>query len=478
MPDEPMDEGDARPNVSVRPVWFAADRETLLDMDVPEGTAAWLDANDYRFTPGSLLAVPGADGSVAGAVFAPDPHAPLAAGSLARKLPPGPWKLHGETGPLAHLATMLGGYRFRRYRTQEENGGDQPRARIEAGPNGERDGRVAAGMALARDLINTPASDMGPVEIEAAARALAERHGAHVEVTAGEALERECPMVHAVGRASTRAPRLIDMRWGEGGPRVTLVGKGVAFDTGGLDIKPASNMLLMKKDMGGAAAVLGLASMVMAGAMPVRLRVLVPAVENAIAGNAFRPSDVLASRLGLTVEIGNTDAEGRLILADALALADEEEPDLLIDMATLTGAARVALGPDVPPFFTHHDAVAGAIAAAGSAEADPVWRLPLHHAYRKMLKSEVADTNNIGGAGMAGAITAALFLDRFVSKARAHVHFDIYGWCPENKPHCPKGGEAQAIRALHRVLENVVRDGLPEGSGEPEGSSESEGSGD
>ena len=466
MPNETMGE-DERAGEPTLPVWMATDREALLGMGVPETTEAWLDANDYRFKPGSLLRIPGPDGQLAGAVFTPDPDAPLAAGKLATALPPGQWRLDGEAEPRTRLAVLLGAYRFQRYRTEggKDDKANESRPSFAGGIADEREQRIARGVALARDLINTPSSDMGPAEIETAVHDLAERHGATIDVVEGEALASGFPMIHAVGRASTRAPRLIDLRWGDSGPRVTLVGKGVAFDTGGLDIKPASNMLLMKKDMGGAAAVIGLAEMIMSGSLPVRLRVLVPAVENAISGNAFRPSDVLTSRLGPTVEVGNTDAEGRLILADALALADEEEPDVLIDMATLTGAARVALGPDVPPFFTHHDGLAEAVSRAGEEDADPVWRLPLHKPYRKMLKSEVADTNNIGGAGMAGAITAALFLDRFVSKAKAHMHFDIYGWCSEAKPHCPKGGEAQAIRALYRVLENVSRDGgIPEGS--------------
>ena len=462
MPDEQQD-GTEPNDGPTRPVWFAKDREALLAMDVPPHTAAWLDTNAFRFSAGSVLTIPGEGGDIAGAVFVPDPKAPMAAGKLATALPAGQWKLDEGAGALDHLAVRLGGYQFRRYRTEakDTDGKDNDRPSFATGPDADRTKRVANGVALARDLINTPSSDMGPAEIEAAARNLADQHGAEITTVDGDALIEGFPMVHAVGRASARAPRLIDMRWGSEGPRVTLVGKGVAFDTGGLDIKPASNMLLMKKDMGGAAAVLGLASMVMASGLPVRLRVIIPAVENAISGDAFRPSDVLTSRLGLTVEVGNTDAEGRLILADALALADEEGPDLLIDMATLTGAARVALGPDVPPFFTRNEAMADLISSSANEEADPVWRLPLHDPYKKMLKSEIADTNNIGGAGMAGAITAALFLDRFVLKAVAHVHFDIYGWCPEARPHCPKGGEAQAIRALHRVIESIARDGLP-----------------
>jgi leucyl aminopeptidase len=260
-------------------------------------------------------------------------------------------------------------------------------------------------------------------------------------------------MIHAVGRASDQAPRLIEMRWGPAdAPKLTLVGKGVCFDTGGLDIKPASGMLLMKKDMGGAANVLGLASMVMASELRVRLRVLIPAVENSISANAFRPGDVLTSRKGVTVEIGNTDAEGRLVLADALALADEEQPEMLVDMATLTGAARVALGPDLPPFYTDDEALAGELAEAASAVEDPLWRMPLWQPYAAKLSSRIADINNVTTDGFAGSITAALFLNRFVEKTACWAHFDIYGWNPTERPYAPVGGEAQGIRALERVI--------------------------
>ena len=445
---DPLSEADDRDEGPARPIWIAPDADALREAGAPPPAVAWMAAQGKAPKPGSHLLLPGADGKAVGAVLVPDPAQPLAAGALARALPPGAWRFAGEGDATLHrLAFALGRYRFARYLADEQ----PPMPRLD-----ELEPRTAAvvdGVHLARDLVNTPTADMGPAELEAAARDLAEAHGAHVEATAGDALAEGFPMVHAVGRASASPPRLIDMRWGESGPRVTLVGKGVCFDTGGLDIKPASNMLLMKKDMGGAAAVLGLASIIMAAKLAVRLRVLVPAVENAIAGNAFRPGDVLRSRKGVTVEIGNTDAEGRLILADALALADEEAPDLMIDMATLTGAARVALGPDVPPFFTHDDALAARIEAAAAEARDPVWRLPLHRPYRRMLKSEVADMSNVGGGGMAGAITAALFLDRFVEKAGAHVHFDIFGWCPEARPHCPKGGEAQAIRGLFAMIE-------------------------
>jgi leucyl aminopeptidase len=298
---------------------------------------------------------------------------------------------------------------------------------------------------------------MGPDELEQAARTLARAHKAKISVISGKALERGFPMIHAVGKASPRAPRLIDLSWGPAGAaRITLVGKGVCFDTGGLDIKPASGMALMKKDMGGAATVLGLAQMIMAAKLRVRLRVLIPAVENAIAGNAFRPGDVLKSRKGITVEIGNTDAEGRLVLGDALALADEDRPDLLVDMATLTGAARVALGPDLPPFYTDDDALAEAIATAGRDVYDPVWRLPFWQPYNRLFESAVADMNNSGDSGFAGSITAALFLKRFVEKAKAYVHFDIYGWAPTPRAGRPKGGEAQAMRAMFEVIRQRV----------------------
>ncbi len=314
--------------------------------------------------------------------------------------------------------------------------------------------RTVEAVTLTRDLVNTPANDLGPAEIEAAVRALAARFGAAVTVTTGDdLLAANFPMIHAVGRASPRAPRLIDLVWGDAAhPKVTLVGKGVVFDTGGLDIKPSSGMLLMKKDMGGAANALGLALMVMARELPVRLRLLIPSVENAIDGSAFRPGDILASRKGLSVEIGNTDAEGRLILADALALADEEAPDLIIDFATLTGAARVALGPQLPPAYTDDETLAADLARHAAQEADPSWRLPLWQPYMSMLDSPIADINNAPGSGFAGSITAALFLKRFVERATSWLHLDIYAWNPSSRPGRPEGGEAQTIRALDALL--------------------------
>jgi leucyl aminopeptidase len=426
---------------------------------LPANALGWAKASGFAGQAGRIALIPDAQGGVAGALAGTGEETgaarSMALGRLGRELPEGEWALApgGYDPHLAALALLLGSYRFDRYRKEK---GKDIRFQLPAGADLARVTREAEGVSLARDLINTPTSDMGPAELEAAARALASRHKAKVSTVEGDALlKQNFPMIHAVGRASASAPRLIDLTWGrKDAPKVTLVGKGVCFDTGGLDIKPASGMLLMKKDMGGAANVLGLASMIMAAGLNVRLRVLIPAVENAISGNAFRPGDVLTSRKGLTVEIGNTDAEGRLVLADALCLADEEKPDLLIDMATLTGAARVALGPDLPPFFTDDETLADEIARGGEAVADPVWRMPLFKPYGKKLSSRIADINNVTTDGFAGAVTAALFLQRFVENAQSWVHLDIFGWNPVEKPHAPVGGEAQAIRALMHVLES------------------------
>jgi leucyl aminopeptidase len=323
---------------------------------------------------------------------------------------------------------------------------------VPEGLDGEDLSRIVEGVTLCRDLTNTPSNDMGPSELEAASRMLAKQHGAKAQVMSGEALARNFPLVHAVGAGSERTPRLIDINWGRpGDPKITLVGKGVCFDTGGLDIKPDTGMLNMKKDMGGAATALALAHMIMARGLNVRLRIIIPAVENAISGTSFRPRDVYISRKGISVEIGNTDAEGRLILADALALADEDKPALIADFATLTGAARVALGPEVAPFFTNDDALADEIFRAGAAENDPLWRMPLWQPYETMLDSKVADLNNVAAGGHGGAITAALFLRRFVA-TKSWVHLDIFAWTPTGKPGRPEGAECQAARALYSLL--------------------------
>ena len=353
---------------------------------------------------------------------------------------------------LATVAWGLGAYRFRRYKSGEAD--EVAQLKVPRGVDQGRALSVVEGVWLGRDLINTPASDLGPQQLEDAARQLAKKHGASVSSIVGDdLLAKNFPMIHAVGRASDRPPRLIDLTWGRAGARsVTLVGKGICFDTGGLDIKPASAMLIMKKDMGGAATALALGHMAMAAKLDLRLRILIPAADNSIAGNAFRPGDVLTSRAGRTVEIGNTDAEGRLVLADALALADEERPHTVASFATLTGAARVALGPELPPFYTDDDDLAAMIAAAGNRVGDPVWRMPFWAGYEASLDSQVADMNNVSEAPFAGSVTAALFLRRFVKHTKRFVHFDIYGWRPALKPLGPKGGEPQAARAMFEVL--------------------------
>ncbi len=368
-------------------------------------------------------------------------------------LPPGVYRFANAPHDkrLAALAFALGSYRFNRYRKAESS---DVRLVPPDGIDTAEIARIADAAMLARDLINTPSNDMGPEELALAAQELATRFDARFECIVGEDLtKRNFPLIHAVGMASPRAPRLIDLHWGDPAhPKVTLVGKGVCFDTGGLDLKPSSGMLIMKKDMGGAANVLALAQMVMHAKLKVRLRVLIPAVENAVAGNAFRPLDIYPSRKGLSVEIGNTDAEGRLILADALTLADEDKPELLIDMGTLTGAARVALGPDLPPFYTDDETLANDLAACAKRENDPLWRLPLWRPYDAWLDSKIANVNNAPSNAFAGSITCALFLQRFVEHAGSWLHVDIYGWTPTAKPARPEGGECQAARAIYKLL--------------------------
>lgn len=430
-----------------------------LVRSLSEGHAGWVRANGFEAGEGQSLLLPGAKGAVERVLFGLGPEKkreardPFLHGQLSTSLPEGAYRFDdGLANPrLVALAWALNAYKFTRYKSQK------PAAARLALPDGVDGGEVrlvADGARLARDLINTPAEDMGPDELEAEVRKLARAHKAKVKVIKGKSLlDKDFPMIHAVGRASNRDPRLIDMVWGSSrAPRVTLVGKGVCFDTGGLNLKPGSSMALMKKDMGGAANVLGLASMIMAAKLPVRLRVLIPAVDNNVSANAFRPSDVLHSRNGMTVEIGNTDAEGRLVLADALTLADDETPDLIVDMATLTGAARVALGPDLPPFYTDDEGLAGLVLAHADAESDPVWRMPLWPRYDGWLESKIADVNHISEGGFAGSLTAALFLKRFVTKTKAYAHFDIFGWTPTARPGRPFGGADQAIRALFAAL--------------------------
>ena len=353
------------------------------------------------------------------------------------------------------LGFALSKYRYTRYASQVAHAAELI---CPVGVDKANINAIISGEFLTRDLINTPANDMGPSELEEEVRKLAKKHKATISVITGDALlKQNLPMIHAVGRASARAPRLIDMRWGDNGPSLTLVGKGVCFDTGGLNIKPGSSMGLMKKDMGGAAHVLGLAQMIMATNLKLRLRVLIPAVENAIGNSAFRPQDILTSRKGLTVEINNTDAEGRLVLADALALADETPPDLMICIATLTGAARVAVGPDIAPYFTDDAGLSHVVATAAQNVSDPVWQLPLHAPYETMIEPGIADLDNAPKGGFAGAITAALFLKRFVSDTQKFIHFDCYGWQPSSAPARPKGGVGQGTRALFQAIPEVLK---------------------
>lgn len=450
----------------------ARDADASIEIHVlaaPEGThdaldtlddaeRAWAASNGFTAKAGETCLLPSQDGALKKVLFgAPkqgSERSELAYGVLATKLPSGTYhfKHAHRNEALVALALCLHGYEFSRYKTQNSD----KKIKLVVGDSEalQEARRLSKAHQLARDLINTPANDMGPAELSAAVKEVADDYGASFKETVGDKLlEDNFPLIHAVGRASDSEPRLIDMAWGdETHPKITLVGKGVIFDTGGLNIKTGNFMTLMKKDMGGAANVLALAKMIMDAKLPVRLRLLIPAVENAISGNAFRPGDILPSRLGLSVEITNTDAEGRLVLADALALADEEEPDILIDMATLTGAARVALGPDLPPFYTHDEAFADELKVRAKDMADPLWHMPLWAPYQSMLGTPIADVNHAPGGGFAGSITAALFLERFVKNAATWVHFDIYGWTPTAKPARPKGGEAQAIRAIYGLL--------------------------
>ncbi|MBL8773519.1 MAG: leucyl aminopeptidase family protein [Phenylobacterium sp.] len=439
------------------PVHAFTEAETAAALEADSFAAALARISDFKGKAGQLLLVPDAKGDLDRVLLGLGEAEPEAAfRALAARLPAGVYRLarapQGASPDRVALAFALGGYRFDRYK---KPGGERPRLLVE-GCDAAEVRQVAQACALARDMINTPANDMGPLQIETIAREIAEQHGAQITVIEGEGLlEANYPAVHAVGRAAdpSRAPRFIEMRWGEAGkPLICVIGKGVVFDTGGLDIKPSAGMRLMKKDMGGAAHALALGRMIMAGRLPVSLAVLVPVVENAISGDAMRPGDVLASRKGLSIEVGNTDAEGRLILADALTRACELEPALTIDLATLTGAARIALGPQLPPFFTEDDELAAQIEAAARAESDPLWRMPLWKPYADALDSDVADIkNDPDGWAQAGSVTAALFLQRFAPPS-PWVHLDIFAWNPRNRPGFPAGGEAQAVRGLYRMI--------------------------
>ncbi|WP_282092097.1 leucyl aminopeptidase family protein [Epibacterium ulvae] len=422
----------------------------------------WATVSGFTAAAGQALALPAPDGSIQQALAGFGTKESRARrrfilAAAAQKLPKGTYHiasgLPADQAEVECLGWLLGGYIYDRYRSKSAA------AALLVAPKGIDASQVeqmAKAEQLTRDLINTPAADMGPEALETAARDLAQTYDAACSVITGDALlDENLPMIHTVGRAADRAPRLIEIRKGTSGPKLTLVGKGVCFDTGGLNLKPGASMGIMKKDMGGAANVLGLTQMILAADLPVQLRVLIPAVENAVSGNAFRPGDVLTSRKGLTVEINNTDAEGRLVLADALALADEETPDLLISMATLTGAARVAVGPDLAPFYTDDDRDAGALTKAATDTADPVWRMPFHTPYETMIEPDIADLDNAPAGGFAGSITAALFLRRFAGNSR-YMHFDIYAWSPKPAPGRSKGGTSQGIRALFTALPDML----------------------
>jgi leucyl aminopeptidase len=423
----------------------------------PPAWQAWLDRAGFRAKRGSLCLIPGANGELAAVVTGIDPEdAPWQLAGLPTTLPAGDYQLVADwdsaTRAGAALGWLLGGYRFDRYKETPPL-----EARLAITDIGDPDAvrARAAAIALTRDLINTPAQDLLPEQLAEAARDLAGEFGAEFRQRVGEELLRDnFPVIHAVGRASSSAPRLIELRWGRTDhPPVTLVGKGVCFDSGGLDLKPASGMRLMKKDMGGAAHVLGLARLIMATGLPVRLRVLIPAVENAVSGNAFRPGDVLRSRKGLSIEVDNTDAEGRLILCDALTAAVEERPELILDFATLTGATRVAVGTEIAAFFCNDPTLAAGLTAAADTVRDPIWRLPLHQPYRELLDSKVADIVNSSSNGFAGASTAALFLREFVPDDLPWAHFDIMAWNTRARPGRPEGGEAMGLRAAFDYLE-------------------------
>lgn len=455
MSMEYLIEDDGTATVPLIPVGPGSLAEVAKDLSA--GIAGWVTAAGYGAKPGTVLLLPGEAGKpLGGALVGVEGDEDIWSwGGAAQILPPGNYRIEGisatSSANRAALGWALGSYAFTRYK---DNGRQM---RSLAWPKGvDRTWVTAAATAttLVRDLINTPAADMGPAALAEAAKELAGEFGADFAVTVGdELLERNYPAIHAVGRAAAVAPRLIDMSWGDPGhPKVTLVGKGVCFDTGGLDLKPSRGMALMKKDMGGAATALGLARMIMMTGLPVRLRVLIPAVENSVSGNAMRPRDILQTRKGLTVEIGNTDAEGRLVLADALTLAMEDKPDMLLDFATLTGAARAAVGPGIAAMFSPDDSLADDLYRHGVAEDDPVWRLPLWQPYRRMIDSKVADINNAGDSPYAGAITAALFLSEFVDKGVCWAHFDIMAWNPSGGPGRPEGGEAMAMRAAFAAI--------------------------
>jgi leucyl aminopeptidase len=455
----------AEHSASALPLYLCTEAELkALAAKLPAAQAVWLHAHQFEAERGRLLHLPGNEGELAGAIAGLGSGAGgegallWEAAALAERLPSAIYRL---ATPLSvavatqfALGWLLGAYRFQRFKSVKKSAA-QARLVAPEGADLRYAHAACEAVSLGRDLVNLPANEMGPAELALAAQNLSERFAGQCRIVAGAELAREYPLVHAVGRASTeaRAPRLVDCRFARpGAPRLTLVGKGVCFDSGGLDLKPAAGMLLMKKDMGGAACVLALAHLILALELPVQLRVLIPAVENSVGSDAFRPGDILRSRKGLTVEIGNTDAEGRLVLADALCEADSESPDLLIDLATLTGAARTALGPDLPALYGSDEALVAQLAALSLEVADPLWPMPLWAGYEEDLSSKVADMNNMSATPFAGSIIAALFLKRFVSAARPWLHVDLYAWNPKERPGRPLGAEAQAVRALYELI--------------------------
>jgi leucyl aminopeptidase len=445
------------------PLWLLTDASLSAWLaEAPPQTANWVRANGFQAERHKVLLLPGEGGNPGGAVVGLGSLASINdlklwhAAGLADRLASATYRLATPLSPTAAtqftLGWLVGAYRFTRYRAAPTAG----RATLVAPPGADLTyaDAAATASALARDLVNTPANDLGPAELAQVAADLASRFGATLNVTVGDALKTaNFPLIHAVGAGSPREPRLIDLRWGKAGrPRVTLVGKGVCFDSGGLDIKPAAGMLLMKKDMGGAACALALAQLIMQLDAPVQLRVLIPAVENSVDGHSYRPGDVIKSRKGLTVEIGNTDAEGRLVLADALTEADAEKPDLLIDLATLTGAARIALGPELPAAYSTDAALLASLREIGDEEMDPVWPMPLWPGYDDEFSSKVADIGNVSSTPFAGSPVAALFLKRFVTVTPSWLHVDLFAWNPKERPGRPVGAEAQCVRSVYRLI--------------------------
>ncbi len=466
---------DSTDDGTATPIWLVsegrgADIVKDIQGELSKAQTHWIAASTFCGKAGSHLIVPAEDGSVAcvllgtgkGAFHEPCGSVELNIGRLPRVLPKGVYRIGSKLrkSELAAVAWGLGAYQFARYKSKSS----VRDVKLVVKRKADRAAALneVASVWMARDLINTPASDLGPDELETAARKLGDAYGAKVTSVCGdELIDQNFPMIHAVGRASSRQPRLIELNWSPGNNdqdlmNVTLVGKGICFDTGGLNLKLGAGMLLMKKDMGGAATVLALGQMIMAAKLKVRLRVLIAAAENSVSGNAFRPSDILMARNGKSVEIGNTDAEGRLVLADALSYADEDSPDLLISMATLTGSARVALGPDLPAFFSNDDAFAERVAKYGGEIGDPIWQMPFWEGYDGKLESNVADMKNVSDGPFAGAITAALFLKRFVAQAKCFAHVDLYGWSSKTRALGPKGGEPMTARAIFRVLQERV----------------------